>query len=293
MRAPALAFLLVATTARAETLHREVTSHRRERVTCSIAAALKFGIPANIMLAVAEMEGGRPGQRVRNRNGSLDVGPMQFNTRYLEHLERRYGITAADVAAAGCYPYELAAWRLRKHIELDAGDVWARAANYHSRSPAHNSKYRRKLIAKAAAWARRLSARELTYEARIPSTGGSGSNKQSRRERKPKRPTDSAGDLVPEVEDNGADLVLLLKLLSDEEGMHPVMALDSGSVGSAHAGSLRAAVQLPGHGGYVLRDPSRAWGTADTITRLTSAFDEVVRADPFAPRVRVHDLSLQ
>ena len=60
---------------------------------------------------------------------------MQFNTRYLEHLERRYGITAADVAA-GCYPYDLAAWRLRKHLELDAGDAWTRAANYHSRNPA-------------------------------------------------------------------------------------------------------------------------------------------------------------
>jgi murein endopeptidase len=34
-------------------------------------------------------------------------------------------------------------------------------------------------------------------------------------------------------------------------------------------------------------------GAADTIRRLTSAFDEVVRTDPFAPRVRVHDLSLQ
>lgn len=62
-------------------------------MTCFIAAALKFGVPANIVLAIAEIEGGRPGLRVRNRNGSFDVGTMQFNTRYLEHLERQYGIT--------------------------------------------------------------------------------------------------------------------------------------------------------------------------------------------------------
>ena len=163
-----LLFTFIASTARAQTPRHDQAPQRRERVTCSIAAALKFGIPANIMLAVAEIEGGRPGQRSRNRNGSFDVGPMQFNTRYLEHLEHLYGITAADVAAAGCYPYELAAWRLRKHLELDAGDPWTRAANYHSRSPAENGKYRRKLIEKAAAWARWLAARFPTYEARIP-----------------------------------------------------------------------------------------------------------------------------
>ena len=32
-----------------------------ERVVCSIAAAVKYGIPANIMLAVAEKEGGKAG----------------------------------------------------------------------------------------------------------------------------------------------------------------------------------------------------------------------------------------
>lgn len=45
--------------------------------------------------------------------------------------------------------------------------------------------------------------------------------------------------------------------------------------------------------GYVVRDPSRAWGTVDTIERLTDAFDQVVQSDPSAPRVHVHDLSLQ
>lgn len=116
---------------------------------------------------------------------------MQFNTRYLERLERRYGITAADVAAAGCYPYELAAWRLRTHLERDTGDVWTQATNYHSRGAVHNRKYPRKLIEKAAAWSRWLFARFPTYETRIPSTGGHAFNNQSQRQRKPKRQTDS------------------------------------------------------------------------------------------------------
>jgi len=160
----ALAVVLLASGARADAL-RDLSGQYSARVTCSIAAALKFNVPVNVMLAVAEMEGGRPGQWVRNRNGSYDVGPLQFNTGYLEHLERRYGITPADVAAAGCYPYELAAWRLRRHLERDqGGDAWTRVANYHSRNAIYDVKYRRKLMRKAASWSRWLSARFQTYE---------------------------------------------------------------------------------------------------------------------------------
>ena len=94
-----------------------------ERVVCSIAAAVKYEVPANMLLAVAEKEGGKPGQWVRNANGTHDVGPMQFNTAYLSELGK-YGITAADVAESGCYPFDLAAWRLSGHIRNDQGDLW-------------------------------------------------------------------------------------------------------------------------------------------------------------------------
>jgi hypothetical protein len=132
-----------------------------ERVMCSIAAAKYYRIPANILLAVAQQEGGKPGQWVRNTNGTYDVGPMQFNTSYLRELSQ-YGITAQHVAAPGCYPFFLAAWRIRQHIEHDKGDIWTRAANYHSRTPVYNAKYRRDLIGKAARWAKWLEARYPT-----------------------------------------------------------------------------------------------------------------------------------
>jgi hypothetical protein len=63
----------------------------QERVVCSITAAIKYEIPANILLAIAEKEGGKPGQWVSNRNGTHDVGSMQFNTSYLQDLSK-YGI---------------------------------------------------------------------------------------------------------------------------------------------------------------------------------------------------------
>ena len=130
----------------------------QERVVCSIIAAIKYEIPANILLAIAEKEGGKPGQWVNNRNGTYDVGSMQFNTSYLQDLSK-YGITAEHVARVGCYAYDLAAWRVRLHIRNDKGDIWTKAANYHSRTPKYNAKYRSDLIARAVKWADWLEER--------------------------------------------------------------------------------------------------------------------------------------
>jgi len=136
----------------------DLPPQHQERVVCSITAAVKYEVPANIVLAVAEKEGGKPGQWVRNTNGTYDVGPMQFNTAFLRHLEP-YGITARDVEQPGCYSYDLAAWRLRSHILNDTGDLWTRVANYHSRTPSHNTRYRKGIMRKAAKWADWLAAR--------------------------------------------------------------------------------------------------------------------------------------
>lgn len=129
----------------------DMPPHVQERVICSVQAAYRYQIPANIVLAVAEKEGGRPGQWVKNKNGTFDVGSMQANTLYLKDLAQ-YGITADDVAQGGCYPYDLAAWRIRRHIVKDSGDIWTRAANYHSRTPKYNAIYREDLMRKADKW---------------------------------------------------------------------------------------------------------------------------------------------
>ncbi|PHV39213.1 conjugal transfer protein TrbN [Janthinobacterium sp. BJB304] len=125
---------------------------QQERIVCSITAAIKYQVPANILLAIAEKEGGRPGMIVANKNDTYDIGPMQFNSAYLLQL-RQYGITPAHVAAKGCYPYYLAAWRLRQHLLHDTGNLWARAANYHSRTAQYNLPYRVDLIRKGNKWA--------------------------------------------------------------------------------------------------------------------------------------------
>lgn len=136
----------------------DLPPQQQERIVCSIVAAIKYQIPANILLAVAEKEGGKPGQWVLNTNGTHDVGSMQFNTAYLKTLSK-YGIDARDVATKGCYSYELAAWRIRDHITKDRGDIWKRVANYHSRTPKHNARYRADLMVKSVKWASWLEER--------------------------------------------------------------------------------------------------------------------------------------
>ena len=120
---------------------------------CSLAASLEYGVPADIMLGLAELEGGKPGLVKKNKNGTHDLGQMQFNSAYLADLEKAYGIRKEDVMGAGCYPFRLAAWRVRGHLRQEKGDIWRRAACYHSKTPEYNTIYRAKLISAARKWA--------------------------------------------------------------------------------------------------------------------------------------------
>lgn len=129
----------------------ELPPHIEEKIICSVQASSKYSIPVNALLAVADTEGGKPGQQVKNTNGTYDVGTMQFNTAYLKELAH-YDITIDDVNASGCYPYELAAWRIKNHLDNDDGDFWQKVANYHSKTAEYNSIYKEKLMTSAAKW---------------------------------------------------------------------------------------------------------------------------------------------
>ena len=88
---------------------------------------------------------------------------MQFNTAFLKVLAR-YGIAPGDVAAASCYAYELAAWRLRRHLLHDRGDLWTRLSNYHSYTPQYNARYRAQLMIRAEYWAHWLERHFVTTD---------------------------------------------------------------------------------------------------------------------------------
>ena len=142
------------------------TRHQQEQIVCSITAAEKYNVPANILLAIAEKESGKPGLWVKNKNGTHDIGSMQFNTAYIKTLGR-FGIKPNDLAAAGCYAYDLAAWRVHGHITKDHGDIWTRAANYHSRTPYYNQVYRADLMVIANRWANWLEKHMMSPSEKI------------------------------------------------------------------------------------------------------------------------------
>nr|WCS70317.1 Conjugative transfer protein TrbN [Salmonella enterica subsp. enterica serovar Rissen] len=62
----------------------------------------------------------------------------------------------------------MAAWRIRGHIKNDKGDIWTKAANYHSKTPQFNEVYRADLIRKAAKWQTWIEARFNTFDATKP-----------------------------------------------------------------------------------------------------------------------------
>lgn len=131
----------------------DLPPYTQDMIICSISASIAYEIPTDIMLAVAEKEGGRPHQIVENTNGTVDIGSMQFNTVYAKELESKYNIKPDDLAKSGCYPFYVASWRIKNHIVHDQGDIWQRVANYHSRTEHYNKIYREDLKKKAYKWA--------------------------------------------------------------------------------------------------------------------------------------------
>ena len=97
-------------------------------IPCVIQAAMRQGVPANVLLALASVEGGKNGQFVRNTNGTDDLGHFQINTM---HFDTQSGVfrhvSKTDAAWRGCYNAELAAWFLRQRLDAPGNhDYWVR-----------------------------------------------------------------------------------------------------------------------------------------------------------------------
>ena len=137
-------------------------AYKPANLDCVLAAAARQNVPANVLLGLSSIEMGKNGQAVRNRNGSYDLGHFQINTIHFgkNGIFTQMGIHPDDAKWRGCYNAELAAYLLRLNLNEENGqDFWTKAANYHSKSPAANRKYRQKLIPLARQWAVFLTVR--------------------------------------------------------------------------------------------------------------------------------------
>ncbi|EIJ75014.1 MAG: conjugal transfer protein TrbN [Leptospirillum sp. Group II 'C75'] len=82
-------------------------------VACIWQAAGYYRLPPLALVGILGVEGGRPGQAVRNTDGSEDLGPMQINSRWLPLLSR-YGLTRAKILGDPCTNVWAGAWKGRR-----------------------------------------------------------------------------------------------------------------------------------------------------------------------------------
>ena len=140
-----------------------VQDYRPATIECVLDTAVRRNVPANVLLAIVQVEGAHEGQVKSNTNGSFDFGRWQINSVHLGALAG-YGVPVEKakyyLTRDGCYGADFAAYRLQQCLswKQDTKDFWERAACYHSKTPTRNAIYKAKLKPIALRWADWLSA---------------------------------------------------------------------------------------------------------------------------------------
>lgn len=109
------------------------TAHAIAAAHCYDEAATRYGVPAPLLRAIAQVESsGNPSVMNRTqqaRTGNYDIGLMQINSTWLPRLAR-YGITEADLLDA-CTNLHVGAWILRQHL-AESGADWNGVGAYNA-----------------------------------------------------------------------------------------------------------------------------------------------------------------
>ncbi len=116
---------------------------------CLLMAAQTYSVPPAVLVGIYNVEGGKVGQQVRNTNGTYDLGPMQINTIWMPQLADYWGVSSGTakkwVRDDPCTNMGVSAWILRHHLD-QTGSLGKAIAHYHSKTPEHGLKYKRKVV---------------------------------------------------------------------------------------------------------------------------------------------------
>jgi hypothetical protein len=110
---------------------------------CITQASVQYHVPAVVIVAVLKTENGYVGCAKLNRNGTVDYGPMQINSSWLNELHK-YGYSAADLQYDPCLNVSAGSWILAREIAREK-NIWRGVGNYHSHSYAENLTYQYKV----------------------------------------------------------------------------------------------------------------------------------------------------
>ena len=99
-------------------------------LNCWLLAADKFNVPSELLEAIAHVESGHnPGALNLNTDGSVDIGIMQINSRWLPALSE-VGITPDDLYVP-CINIHVGAWILAQEVKR-YGYTWEAIGAYHA-----------------------------------------------------------------------------------------------------------------------------------------------------------------
>lgn len=116
---------------------------------CLMLASQTYSVPPAVLVGIYKAEGGKVGQEVKNTNGSYDLGPMQINTIWMPELAEKWGVSEATakkwVRDDACTNVGVSAWILKGHLK-ETGSLSQAIAHYHSRTPRHGTRYKKKVI---------------------------------------------------------------------------------------------------------------------------------------------------
>ncbi len=115
----------------------------------AVVASL-YHLPPRVLPAIHDVEGGRPGVTHQNTDGTLDLGVMQINTRWLDALSR-YSHTSKAVVFGrlrdeACYNIAAAGAIMRVYLNETNGDLLRAVGDYHSHTVDLNLAYRAQVL---------------------------------------------------------------------------------------------------------------------------------------------------
>jgi soluble lytic murein transglycosylase-like protein len=121
------------------------TAARARGLTCWDMASLRYGVPVEILVAIAKQESNFNAKAISppNSNGSRDIGMMQINEWWLPKLEA-YGITREKLLDP-CINLNVGAWILSQEFERH-GYTWKAIGAYNAKSPDKRLAYAKHIL---------------------------------------------------------------------------------------------------------------------------------------------------
>lgn len=114
---------------------------------CWADASARYGVPVDLLYAVARVETGNRYKIVsgKNKNGSRDIGLMQINSSHLPRLAK-HGITERDLLENPCLNLHVGAWIMSESIARH-GYTWVAIGAYNAGSKNKRLIYAKKVYA--------------------------------------------------------------------------------------------------------------------------------------------------